>query len=120
MGDFRQLRVWEKSKELAVRIYQITADNPGLSKDFRFRDQIRAAAVSVPSNIAEGDELDTNKQSIRHFYIAKGSTAEVITQIIIAQEIGYLTQETATQLINEYEHISLMLAKLIQARNPKK
>ena len=99
-----------------MRIYRLTAEDSGLSKDFRLKDQMRSAAVSIPSNIAEGDELDTNKQSIRHFFIAKGSTAEIITQIIIAQEIGHLTEETANQLIQEYEHISLMLAKLIQAR----
>ena len=116
MGNFRQLRVWKKAKDLAVLIYRLTADNESLSKDFRFRDQMRSAAVSVPSNIAEGDELDTNKQSIRHFYIAKGSTAEIITQIIIAQEIGHLPEDTANDLIREYEHISHMLAKLIQAR----
>ncbi len=120
MGDFRELRVWKKAKDLAVRIYQLSVDNDSLSRDFRFRDQMRAAAVSIPSNIAEGDELDTNKQSIRHFYIAKGSVAEIITQIIIAQEIGHLPEETANQLISEYEHVSLMLAKLIQARSKKK
>ena len=120
MGDFRKLRVWVKSKDLAVRIYKLTADNDSLAKDFRFRSQMRAAAVSIPSNIAEGDELDTNRQSIRHFYIAKGSTAEIITQIIIAHEIGHLPEEIANQLIGEYEHISLMLAKLIHARTTKK
>ena len=65
MGDFRQLRVWKKSKDLAVHIYRLTADIDSLSKDFRFKDQMRSAAVSIPSNIAEGDKLDTNKQSIR-------------------------------------------------------
>jgi four helix bundle protein len=90
-----------------------------LHQDFRFRDQIRAAAVSIPSNIAEGDELDTNRQSIRHFYIAKGSTAEIITQLIIAHEIGSLDKNQAEQLITEYEHISVMLAKLINARSQR-
>ncbi len=85
MGDFRKLKVWEKSKDLAIKVYKIT-DSGLFKKDFRFRDQIRAAAISVPSNIAEGDELDTNRQSIRHFYIAKRSTAEVITQLIISRE----------------------------------
>jgi four helix bundle protein len=61
--------------------------------------------------------LNTNKQSIRHFYIAKGSTAEVITQLIIAKEIGYLPPEITEELIKEYEHVSHMLAKLIAARS---
>jgi len=117
IGNFKKLRVWQQSKNLAVRIYQITDEHPKFNKDFRFRDQIRAAAVSIPSNTAEGDELNTNKQSIRHFYIAKGSTAEVITQLIIAKEIGYLPPEITAELIKEYEHVSHMLAKLIGARS---
>jgi len=115
MGNFRNLHVWKKSKNLAVEIYKLT--NNGLfSKDYRFRDQIRAAAISVPSNISEGDELDTDKQSIRHFYISKGSTAEVITQLIIAQEVGYIENDPFNKLVADYEHVSHMLAKLIRAR----
>lgn len=59
MGNFRNLRVWQKSKELAVEIYKLTNEE-SFKKDFGLKDQIRRAAVSVPSNIAEGDELDTN------------------------------------------------------------
>jgi four helix bundle protein len=115
MGDFRKLNVWIKSKDLAVRIYKITDD--GLfAKDFRFRDQIRAASISVVSNIAEGDELKTNSQSINFLYYAKGSTAEVITQLIVAFEIGYLDKENYDFIVKEYEHVSHMLAKLINAR----
>jgi four helix bundle protein len=116
MGNFRKLTVWKKSKDLAVKIYRITGEGSRFAKDFRFRDQLRSAAVSVPSNIAEGDELDTNKQSIRHFYIAKGSTAELITQLIISEEIGYLEKQVSDELIKDYEHVSHMLARLIAAR----
>jgi len=119
MGNFQDLRVWQLAKDLAVRIYKVTNESPTFQKDFRFRDQIRAAAISVPSNIAEGDELGSNKQSIRHFNIAKGSTAEVITQLIIAYEVDYLPQEVSDELINDYGHVSHMLARLITARTPK-
>ncbi len=88
MGNFQELRVWQLAKELAVRIYKLT-QTLSFSKDFGLKDQIQRSAVSVPSNIAEGDELETDKQSIRHFYIAKGSSAELLTQLIIAEEIGY-------------------------------
>ncbi|MBK8853001.1 MAG: four helix bundle protein [Saprospiraceae bacterium] len=77
---------------------------------------MRAAAISIPSNIAEGDELKTNNQSIQFFFIAKGSSAEIITQLIIAFEIGYVTREDFDYFITEYEHVSHMLAKLIGAR----
>ena len=60
------------------------------ANDYGLKDQIRRAAISIPSNIAEGDELNTDKQSIRHFYYAKGSTAELLTQSLISFEIGYI------------------------------
>ena len=117
MGNFRKLRVWEEAKDLAIEIYNQTGNHSSFGRDFRFRDQIRSAAVSIASNIAEGDELDTNKQSIRHFYISKGSNAELITQLIIAKEIGYLDTSSFNNLISRCNHISVMLTKLIRARS---
>jgi hypothetical protein len=73
MGNFQKLRVWQLTRELAVNVYKLTKSS-GLSKDYSFRDQIQRSAVSIPSNIAEGDELETDRQAIRHFYIAKGSS----------------------------------------------
>lgn len=90
MGDFRKLKVWQLSKDLSVEIYKEVNANLDFKKDLRFAGQITSAAVSIPSNIAEGDELRTVKNGIRHFYIAKGSSAELITQLIIAKEIGYI------------------------------
>jgi four helix bundle protein len=116
MGNFQKLRVWQLAKELTVKVYKLT-ESGRIEKDFGLRDQMRRAAVSIPSNIAEGDELDTDKQSVRHFYIAKGSIAELITQLIIANEIGYLVKETTDSLIYESQQISRMLYKLIKARN---
>lgn len=72
--------------------------------------------MSVPSNIAEGDELDTDSQSIRHFYIAKGSTAEVLTQAIIACEIGYLREDQFKHINDECIAMAGMLSRLISAR----
>lgn len=117
MGDFRKLRVWQVAKDLAIEIYKISEANEKLAKDFRLKSQICSSAISIASNIAEGDELDTNKQSIRHFYIAKGSTAELLTQLIIAFEIGFIEEEVKNQLINQCEYISVMLQKLINARS---
>ena len=92
MCGFKDLKVWQKSKELAVLIYKITQEK-GFRQDFGFKDQIRRAAISIPSNIAEGDERGTNKEAVRFFYIAKGSLAELQTQIEIAFEIGYLREK---------------------------
>ncbi|MCG8327005.1 MAG: four helix bundle protein [Chitinophagales bacterium] len=116
MGDFRSLRVWQEAKQLAVQIYEATSAE-SFSKDYRLVSQMRGAAVSVASNIAEGDELDTNKQSVRHFHISRGSLAELITQLITSNEIGYLSAEKSEALVKECEHISRMLRKLINARS---
>jgi four helix bundle protein len=118
MGNFQELKVWQKSKDLAIYLYKITQHDK-FSKDFGLRDQIRRAAVSIPSNIAEGDELGSNKQAVRFFYIAKGSTAEVLTQSIIALDIGYITKESFEYIEGECRAISSMLTKLIKAREKK-
>lgn len=78
MGKFRELKVWQRAKDLAVFIYRLT-DHGMFAKDYGLRDQIRRAVVSIPSNIAEGGELGSDKQAVRFFYIAKGSSAEVLT-----------------------------------------
>jgi four helix bundle protein len=118
MKKFQELRVWQIAKEIAVKIYRLT-DAKSFSKDFGLRDQIQRAAVSIASNIAEGDELGSDKQSIRHFYIAKGSAAELTTQLIIAHEIGYIDCEIKDELVDECDKISAMLSKLIKARSIK-
>jgi len=116
MGKFKELIVWQRAKDLAVYIYRHTAIGE-FSKDYSLRDQIRRASVSISSNIAEGDELGTDKQSIRFFHTAKGSSAEVLTQAIIALEIGYLPEEKFIHIENECQSISKMLNKLIQSRS---
>lgn len=112
---FRELRVWQKAKDLAVYVYKVT-NSVDFNKDFGLRDQIRRAVVSIASNIAEGDERDTNKESVRFFYIAKGSVAELLTQIIIAIEISYLTDKDFKYISEECETIGRMLGKLIKIR----
>ncbi len=116
MGKFQKLRVWQIAKEIAVKIYRLTISKE-FSKDFGLKDQIQRSAVSIASNIAEGDESGSDKLSIRHFYIAKGSTAELITQLIIAHEIGYIDEKVRNDLTDECDKISAMLAKLIKARS---
>ena len=78
--DFRKLIVWQKSKDLAVDIYKITSTG-NIAKDYSLVDQMRRAAVSISSNIAEGNDRGTNKESVRYLYIAKGSLAELMTQL---------------------------------------
>jgi four helix bundle protein len=113
---FRELKVWQRGKALAVKVYDISGKGR-FNSDYGLRDQVRRAAVSVPSNIAEGDTLGTNKQSIRHFHIAKGSCAELMTQFEIAQEIGYIPQTIFAEIQEECLNLSGMLERLIKARS---
>ncbi|HEY5973570.1 MAG TPA: four helix bundle protein [Geobacteraceae bacterium] len=114
-GGFEELAVWQRSKELAVEVYRLT--NAGaFAKDFGLRDRMRRAAVSVPSNIAEGDERETDREANRYFYVAKGSLAELLTQTVIALEIGYLTDPQYQELQEKCRTIMKMLASLIRAR----
>jgi S23 ribosomal protein. len=116
MGNFQKLRVWLLAKDLAVKIYKITGRKE-FSKDYGFKDQIQRSSVSVSSNIAEGDELESDKQSVKYFYIAKASSAELLTQLIIGNEIGYIEKKESEDLINDCKIISVMLTKLIRARS---
>jgi four helix bundle protein len=93
MGDFKHLEVWNEAKDLAVMTYRITSSGL-ISKDFGLRDQMRRASVSIPSNIAEGEECGRTRKSINCFYISKGSLAELLTQAIIAYEIKYIDEKS--------------------------
>jgi four helix bundle protein len=120
MGNegFRNLRVWQIAKELAVTVYK-TTDSGALARDFSLRDQMRRAAVSIPSNIAEGDERDSNRDSVRFLYIAKGSLAELRTQLEIARDVGVLPNENHLSLDIKCAEIGRMLGALIKARRPQ-
>jgi len=115
MGDYRKLEIWFKAKELAKKIYQISGTGE-FSRDFGLRDQIRRSAISIPSNIAEGEESGTNKMCIKYFYVAKASLAELSTQLQIAHEIGYFNDEIYNVINGQSEVLSKQLKKLIEYR----
>ena len=112
---FEQLRAWREAMDIVDDVYTLIRVGD-LAKDFDLKSQMRRAAVSIPSNIAEGDELDTNKQANRHFYIARGSSAELRTQITIARRQEYISKDTEIALNERLKMISRMLYKLIKAR----
>lgn len=103
-----RLDVWKRSCRLSVEVYRYFSE----SKDFGFKDQITRSSLSIGSNIAEGVEKESNKETIRFIEIARGSTAELITQIYIGIEIGYIKKEIGLQWINEINEISRMLIGL--------
>src|SRR6056297_678544 len=110
--SFESLQVWKRASRLAVRIYQVLKD----CRDYGLKDQMTRAAVSVPSNIAEGYDRGTNPEFIRFLNIAKGSAAELRTQLYIAKEMGEIDQETMAELVEETKGISGMIRNLASAR----
>ncbi len=108
---FEDLKIWQDSVTIAVDIYALFKK----SKDFGFRDQIQRSSVSVPSNIAEGYDRQTNNEFIRFLRIAKASCAELRTQLIIAQRVGMV--EDVSALIERTRSLSAMIQKLITYRD---
>jgi four helix bundle protein len=113
---FKDLLVWQLAKDLAVKVFQVS-ETPELRKDYGLRDQIRRSAVSVASNIAEGDERGSDREAIRFFHIAQGSIAELRTQIQIACEAGCLSRVVYESLEKEYVKLAKMIGSLIHSRN---
>ncbi|MCF7740224.1 MAG: four helix bundle protein [Candidatus Marinimicrobia bacterium] len=106
---FEKLDVWKRSCQLAVNIYKTLSD----CKDFGLRDQIQRAVVSIPSNIAEGAERNSNAEYIKFLYYSKGSAAELRTQLYIARKINIIPTGKSKQYIQEAKNISGMLQNLI-------
>jgi four helix bundle protein len=104
------LDVWKRSCRLSVEVYKHFSD----CRDFGFKDQITRSSLSVPSNLAEGLEKDSVKENVRYIEIARGSAAELLTQIYIAIEIGYLEKTIGFQWKHEINQISKMLNALKQ------
>ncbi|MGN0861002.1 MAG: four helix bundle protein [Candidatus Spyradosoma sp.] len=94
---YYDLEAWKVSMDLAQKIYEITAAFPK-EELFGICSQMRRAAVSIPSNIAEGSARQSAKDNVRFLRIAAGSLAELETQVVLAQRIGFLSSENAALL----------------------
>jgi four helix bundle protein len=116
-GGFKSLLVWQKSQDLAVRVYATTRTST-FAREFGLVDQMRRAAVSISSNIAEGDERDTNKDAVRFIFISKGSVAELRSQLDLSFKIGLLPEKEFAEIDFICEETAKMLRGLIKARSP--
>ena len=101
------MEVWKRASQLAVRVYELLRD----IRDFSLRDQMQRAAVSIPSNIAEGAERG-GRDFLKYLRIARGSAAELRTQCYIACKIGVLNSSSMNELITELKAIARMLTGL--------
>jgi len=115
---YRQLLVWQKAMDLAVMCYEITKPFPSEER-YGLTSQIRRAAVSVPANIAEGNARFHTKEFLNHLSIARGSLAEVETELMIGQRVGYLLQEPLDQILALSDEIGRMTAGLRQSLEAK-
>ena len=115
---FENLEVWQEAAALAVEVYTVSK-NGDFNQDFGFRDQLRRSVVSIAANIAEGKERETISEFIRYLYIAKGSSGELKTHLMIAQRIGYVEQACAKNLTQRVEKVSAKLGALIRTLKRK-
>ena len=113
INSYRDLLVWQKGLELAYLLYEITRLFPQEER-FGLISQIRRAAVSVPSNIAEGQAKYGKKEFIRYLYIAKGSLAELDTQCLIARKLGYVEEPQIKPILLQIDELQRMLYSLIE------
>ena len=111
--SFRDLEVWRKSMDLAERVYFASKDFPQ-SETFGLTSQVRRAAVSIPSHIAEGKAVGGQRYR-RHVKIALGSNAELQTQIELAKRLNMLTEAAGDELLQQATEIGRMLAGLFRA-----
>ena len=113
MDSYRELIVWQKAMDLAEEVYRIVRFFPG-NEQFSLSDQLRRAAVSVPSNIAEGYGRNATKEYARFLNIARGSNNEVETQLLLSVRLGFVTEQTIGNAMQLCDEIGKMITALIK------
>jgi four helix bundle protein len=109
--SYRDLKVWNKAMELALEIYRITESFPR-SEQFGLTTQLRRAAVSIASNIAEGHARSTRGEFRNSLSVARGSAREVEVQLLLAEQIGFVDSATLTNACDHCDAISRMITNL--------
>ncbi len=108
IGSYKDLTVWQKAMDLVEECYRLTNDFPR-NEEFGLKSQIRRAAVSIPSNIAEGSVRHSSNEYCRFLAIALGSTAELETQIELGRRLGYIHDADVQSLVNGCQEVGKML-----------
>lgn len=107
-SDYRQLKVWQQAIQVVKHLYQVTSTFPE-SERYGLCSQMQRSAVSIPSNIAEGHYRNSTKEELQFLGIARGSVAELQTQIIISHEIGFIEETKMIEMTNELTGIDRMI-----------
>ena len=119
MKDFRKLQVWEKAHQLALTIYHVTASFPR-DETYGLTSQIRRAASSIPSNIAEGCGRDGDAELSRFCLMARGSASELEYQILLAQDLKIIDPKQYERLTQQTVEIKRMLTVFVQKLNAER
>lgn len=117
--NFEDLEIWQEARSLSLSVFLLTQKEP-LSKEFRFRDQMRSAAGSVMDNIAEGFERSSRLEFINFLSIAKGSAGEVRSQLYRAADQNYITESEKLRLVEGYKLLSAKISGFIKYLNNSK
>ena len=112
--NYRELIVWQKAMDLVELVYQATEQFPK-EELYGLTSQVRRSAVSIPSNIAEGQARKSTAEFLNFLSIANGSRAEMETQILLAQRLKYVTNDTAQQILNLSEEANRLLNGLMNS-----
>ena len=114
MQDYRQLKVWSQSHALVLSVYSATVAFPK-TELYGLASQLRRAAVSVPSNIAEGASRSSGNDFARFLEIARGSLGEVEYQLLLAHDLGYIERERSIRLGELVDEVGGMLTNLVRS-----
>jgi four helix bundle protein len=118
ISSYRDLQVWQHAMDLLVDVYKITSSFPK-EEVYNLTSQLKRAAVSIPSNIAEGSSRRSTAEFMRFINIATGSLAELETQLIAAERLGYLASQNMPKLQEQTDKLSRKLQKLYDALKQK-
>ena len=118
LKNFKELKVWQKAYQLCLDVYKITKDFSTEEK-FGLTSQIRRAAVSIPSNIAEGYGRKTTPDYIRSLYIAYGSNCELETQAFLSGDLDYVKEDANNIILGKISEVERMLKALIKSLENK-
>jgi len=118
LKNFKDLKVWQKAYQICLDVYKVTKDFPAEEK-YGLTSQIRRAAVSIASNIAEGYGRKTTPEYIQSLYIAYGSNCELETQLLLCSDLGYVRGDDFVKLQNDTGEVERMLKALINSLKSK-
>jgi len=111
---FEDIKAWQEARVLVGMVYAAVGADRGFGSDFRFREQIQGAAVSIMSNIAEGFSRRSTKEFTQFLFIAKGSVAEVQSQLYVALDQGYTNQERFKELHSKSDEVARLISGFIR------